>query len=160
MQVLRRIGIGDRDQVRTALFSVGCFGPITVAPAIAALEVSKRLHMMLRFHVDLAMPAQELKELRYLFLNYPNDQLMDNVVHTPKSYAKAISTCDIILQSPSDSLRVVGYEPDVQIGKLVESMLFAWNATRGREVYGNHFGSDTEWLRVKFPSMFAEVVTI
>ena len=159
MQVLRRIGLGDLDQARTTVLSIGCFGSITVMPAKAAFEVSKRLRMMLRFHVDLAMPAQELKDLRNLFLNNPNDQLIADVAHTTKSYTKAVSTCDIVLQSSDDLLRIKGFEPDVQMEKLVESMLFAWNATRGREVYGNHFGTNTDWLRVKFPNIFAEVVT-
>ena len=153
-QVIRRIGIGDREHVRSQLLSVGCFHSTHLVEAVeAAYRAGTELNMMTRVHINAGRerPAtmEKLVQLVYRFMAH-DAQLMDHGFLDGPSFEAMFETCDLIIQPKGEpNLNV-----DAYIDELVDLIELAWASNGGRFLNGNFARLSAAELKQVHPHLF------
>lgn len=139
MKVLRRLGIGDLQHVRSQLLSVACFDTENLIQHVAAaFALGDQLNMMARVHVNAAICSPSVQtELLNLCLRNLSHQLEAWDIDT-KNLEKKLLTCDIIIQGEKTLPRLVDSSFDVEVGNPFKTLKHVWNEWGGRMLNGNH----------------------
>lgn len=153
-QVIRRVGIGDREHVRGNLLSIGCFHSRHLPQAVeAAYQAGAELGMMTRVHLnagrETASTMEVLVQLVYRFMAH-DAQLMEHGFLDGPSFEQMFETCDLIIQPRGEpNLNV-----DAYIAELVDLIKFAWKANGQRFLGGNFARLSADELKKIYPDLF------
>jgi hypothetical protein len=128
VQSIRRIGIGDREHVRTQMLSVLI---VTNENLITQLQgafiAAESLKMFCRTQLNLARLSDEQKKAYLaLMLANPNHQAL-SIAIDPILYRRAAGTCDIVLIARGE----------FTAPEITASILTEWESHKGRFTNGN-----------------------
>jgi hypothetical protein len=155
-RVIRRIGIGDREHVRSQLLSIGCFQRRHLIQTVeAAYRAGAELGMMARVHINAGRepPAimKELVSLVHRFMVH-DAQLIEHGFLDRQSFDELFETCDLIIQPKGEpNLNV-----DAYIDELVDLIKAAWHSNGCRFLGGNFARLSASELKQIYPSLFPD----
>lgn len=135
--VTRRMGIGDREHVRTHLLSIGCFHSRHLLYAVeACYKAGAELGMMARVHINAArehpVVLEHIVRLVHRFMQF-DAQLMEHGFIDQPRFEKIFETCDLVIQPKGEpNLNV-----DAYVDELVTLIKHAWRSSGERFLGGN-----------------------
>lgn len=150
-EVIRRIGIGDMQHVRSHLLSIGCFHERNLVPAISACYAAGvELNMMVRVHINAAkipdaVLQKAIKEC-HRFMQH-DAQLIEHSTLDRQSFIQVFETCDMIVQPKAEN----GTR-----ASLTALIIEAWLKTGSRFLNGNFGRASADELRERFPHFWPD----
>lgn len=143
--VMRRLGIGDREHVRTTMLSIGCFDQRHLLTQLeAAFRAGTDLGMMARVHINAERAAPLMEGVVDLCHRNLNHQLIDHPHLSESEFSRVFETCDLLI-----TCRGTGSSQD----ELVELLKRAWSSAGGRFLGGNFEKRGAAELRERYPDL-------
>lgn len=141
MKIIRKLGIGDVQHVRTQLLSVGILSPIAQDIQLeGACQAGTYLDMMMRAQI---MPPLFESELLHVMRQHTTHQILTYDTIGQDEFESVFDTLDIIVEPEPFEIFTV---EDVRDG-IIES----WTANNGRFLQGNFAKKTLTELRAEFP---------
>ena len=141
MKVIRKIGQGDVEHVRSQLLQVGIFfTPRTVVQLEGAVNAATRLGLMLRAHINIYHPRDDA-HIDVIMSNRQDHQHLFHSALSEPEFRGLYEKCDIIIVP--DRSEVFTAED------VADGIIEAWTRNGGRFVGGNFgFLSQAELKRL------------
>lgn len=155
-RVTRRMGVGDRQHVRSHLLSVGCFTSRHLLYTVeACYRAGVELGMMTRVHINAGREHQvvmeQLTRLVHRFTQH-DAQLMEHGWMDHSHFTPIFESCDLIVEPKTEpNLNV-----DTYVDELIELVKSAWRDSGGRFLGGNFARHSDEELRSTFPNLWPD----
>lgn len=156
-QVIRRIGVGDVQHVRTQLLSIGCFTQRHLLYAVeACYRAGVELGMMTRVHINASREhpviMEQLVRLVHRFMQH-DAQLMEHGFMPLDRFEPIFESCDLLVTPKTEpNLNI-----DAYVDELVDLIKSSWAASGGRFLGGNFARLSAHELRSIHPSMFPDI---
>ena len=155
--VIRRMGIGDREHVRSNVLSIGCFQSRHLLYTVeACFRATAELGMMMpRVHINAAREHPvimgQLIRLVHRYMQF-DAQLIEHGFVDHEHFEKLFETCDIIVQPKTEpNLNI-----DTYVDELVDLIKFAWRTSGERILRGNFQRWSDAQLRTMYPAMWPD----
>lgn len=148
VQSIRRIGIGDREHVRTLMLSVLIVtNENLIAQLQGAFKAADELGMMCRTQLNLARLSDEQKKAYLNLMRQSTNHQALSVAIDPILYRRAAGTCDIVLIARNE----------FTAPEITASILSEWESHKGRFTNGNFAFLGQEELERQNPELAVNV---
>lgn len=142
MKIIRKLGVGDVQHVRTQLLNVGILSPQNQEIQLeGACEAGTYLNMMMRAQVMPPCNEQLLLEVMYRHLDH---QILTYETLGKDQFVSVFETLDVIIEPEPGEI--------FSVNNIRDGIIETWNAHGGRFIGGNFKRASYEELQQAYPS--------